>query len=37
MRPLQTLGIVFVLVAIVVVQMPDRGMAEAAGIVEPME
>lgn len=37
MRPAQTLGIVLVLVAIVVVQLPDRGSSEAINLVEPME
>ena len=37
MRPLQSVGIVLVLVAIVVVQMPDRKLHEAVAIVEPME
>jgi drug/metabolite transporter (DMT)-like permease len=37
LRPLQTLGIVLVLVAIVVVQWPDRGSQAAAAIIEPME
>jgi drug/metabolite transporter (DMT)-like permease len=35
MRPLQTLGIVIVLAAIVLVQLPERG-AESA-IVEPVD
>jgi drug/metabolite transporter, DME family len=37
MRPLQTVGIVFVLVAIVVVQLPDRRLHEEITLVEPME
>jgi len=37
MRPLQSVGIVLVLIAIVVVQMPDRKLHEAVAIVEPME
>jgi drug/metabolite transporter, DME family len=37
MRPLQTVGIVLVLVAIVVVQLPDRGLREEITLVEPME
>lgn len=37
MRPLQSVGIVLVLVAIVVVQMPDRRLPEPITIVEPME
>jgi DME family drug/metabolite transporter len=37
MRPLQTVGIVLVLVAIVVVQLPDRRLNEEITVVEPME
>lgn len=37
MRPLQSVGIVLVLIAIVVVQMPDRRLPEPITIVEPME
>jgi len=37
MRPLQAVGIVLVLVAIVVVQLPDRGFQEEITLVEPME
>jgi drug/metabolite transporter (DMT)-like permease len=37
MRPLQTFGIVLVLVAIVVVQLPDRRLHEEITLVEPME
>jgi DME family drug/metabolite transporter len=37
MRPLQTAGILLVLVAIVVVQMPNRKAQEEVTIVEPME
>lgn len=37
MRPLQTVGIVLVLVAIVVVQLPDRRFREEMTPVEPME
>lgn len=37
MRPLQTVGIVLVLVAIVVVQLPDRRLQEEITLVEPME
>jgi DME family drug/metabolite transporter len=37
MRPVQTVGIVFVLVAIVVVQLPDRRLREQITLVEPME
>jgi len=36
-RPLQVTGIVLVLAAIVVVQLPDRRSAEALPIVEPIE
>ena len=37
MKPLQTVGIVLVLVAIVVVQLPDRRSHEEITLVEPME
>ena len=37
MRPVQTLGILIVLAAILLVQMPERGMAEEATVVEPIE
>lgn len=37
MRPLQVAGIVLVLAAIVVVQLPDRRSAEPMPIVEPIE
>jgi drug/metabolite transporter, DME family len=37
LRPLQTLGIVLVLVAIVVVQWPDRMAREPITIVEPID
>ncbi|MGA9896599.1 MAG: EamA family transporter, partial [Terriglobales bacterium] len=37
LRPLQTLGIVLVLVAIVVVQWPDQRGREAVTIVEPID
>jgi drug/metabolite transporter (DMT)-like permease len=37
MRPLQTIGIALVLVAIVVVQLPDRGLDEEITLIEPME
>ena len=37
LRPLQTIGIVLVLVAIVVVQLPDRRLHEEITLVEPME
>lgn len=36
-RPLQVTGIVLVLAAIVVVQLPDRRSAEALPVVEPIE
>ncbi|HZQ22489.1 MAG TPA: DMT family transporter [Terriglobales bacterium] len=37
MRPIQSLGIVIVLTAIVVVQLPDRGQRDTAALVEPIE
>ena len=37
MRPVQTVGILVVLAAIVLVQMPERGVKEAAAVVEPIE
>jgi drug/metabolite transporter, DME family len=37
LRPIQTLGILFVLAAIVIVQRPDGGATEDRVIVEPME
>jgi drug/metabolite transporter (DMT)-like permease len=37
MRPLQTIGIVLVLVAIVVVQLPDPNSHEEIAPIEPME
>ncbi len=37
LRPIQTLGIVFVLAAIVIVQRPGRSLAEEPVVVEPME
>ena len=37
MRPLQTLGIMLVLVAIVIVQLPDRKTQQEIPLVEPME
>jgi drug/metabolite transporter (DMT)-like permease len=37
LRPVQTLGIVFVLAAIVIVQRPGRGAAEDSVVVEPIE
>jgi DME family drug/metabolite transporter len=37
LRPIQTLGIVFVLAAIVIVQHPGRSVAEESVVVEPIE
>jgi len=37
LRPIQTLGIVFVLAAIVIVQRPGRSLAEKSVVVEPIE
>jgi drug/metabolite transporter (DMT)-like permease len=37
MRPLQVLGIVIVLAAIIVVQLPDRRAPEPMPVVEPIE
>jgi DME family drug/metabolite transporter len=37
LRPIQTLGMVFVLTAIVTVQRPDRGASTGNVIVEPIE
>lgn len=37
LRPIQTVGIIFVLAAIVIVQRPDRGVAGESVMVEPME
>ena len=37
LRPLQPVGIVLVLVAIVVVQLPDRKLHEEITVIEPME
>jgi DME family drug/metabolite transporter len=37
MRPLQTVGILAVLAAIVLVQMPERGTREDVALVEPIE
>jgi drug/metabolite transporter, DME family len=37
MRPVQSLGILLVLIAIVVVQMPDRKLRETIPMVEPIE
>jgi drug/metabolite transporter, DME family len=37
LRPLQTVGIVLVLVAIVVVQLPDRRLHEEITVLEPIE
>lgn len=36
-RPLQAVGVVLVLIAIVVVQLPDRKLREEITLVEPME
>jgi drug/metabolite transporter (DMT)-like permease len=37
MRPLQTLGIVIVLIAIVLVQLPDRTSNEPVTVIDPIE
>jgi DME family drug/metabolite transporter len=37
MRPLQAVGILLVMVAIIVVQLPDRKSREAVTVVEPIE
>jgi len=37
LRPIQTLGIIFVLAAIVIVQRPDVSTADASLVIEPME
>lgn len=37
LKPIQVLGIIVVLAAIVLVQLPDRRGAEASALVEPME
>ena len=37
LRPLQALGIIIVLIAIVIVQMPDQTAMEATTLVEPIE
>jgi DME family drug/metabolite transporter len=37
MRPIQTVGIVLVLIAIVLIQLPERGTQEDVTVVEPME
>ena len=37
LRPIQTLGIVLVLSAIVIVQLPGRDAAEVSAAIEPME
>ena len=37
MRPMQALGIVLVLVATVVVQLPDRKLREPVSVIEPIE
>ncbi len=36
-RGIQTIGIVVVLVAIILIQLPDRGVREQPGVVEPIE
>jgi drug/metabolite transporter (DMT)-like permease len=36
-RPIQTLGIAFVLAAIVLVQLPERGSRQSAQVIEPIE
>jgi drug/metabolite transporter (DMT)-like permease len=36
-RPLQALGVIIVLAAIILVQMPDRTAREEAALVEPMD
>ena len=37
LRPVQAIGIVFVLAAILVVQLPDRKVDETATLIEPIE
>ena len=37
LRPIQTLGIVLVLSAIVIVQLPGRGAAEESVVIDPIE
>jgi len=37
LRPIQTLGIIFVLAAIVIVQRSDRAVAEGTVVVEPID
>jgi len=37
LRPIQTIGILLVLVAIVVVQMPDRRIQQEIPVIEPIE
>lgn len=37
LRPLQAAGIILVLIAIIVVQLPDRELREEVTLVEPME
>jgi drug/metabolite transporter (DMT)-like permease len=37
LRPIQTLGIIFVLAAIVIVQRPDSSVTQNTVVVEPME
>jgi drug/metabolite transporter (DMT)-like permease len=36
-RPVQTVGIVLVLAAIVLVQLPDRDSRESVPVIEPIE
>jgi len=37
LRPLQSLGIIFVLAAIIVAQMPDKASGEPVAMIEPIE
>ena len=37
MRPMQTVGIVLVLSAIVIVQLPGRNAAEESVVIDPIE
>jgi drug/metabolite transporter (DMT)-like permease len=37
LRPLQTVGIAVVLIAIVLIQLPERAVREDELVVEPME
>ena len=37
LRPVQAIGIVFVLAAILVVQLPDRKASDTATLIEPIE